>query len=341
MKVFLDESGTFARCTQRGSFCLVAAYVVSEKDYPRMEATLRKYKEEAGFSKGAEVKRSKVSEDVYFRMLHRLASIDGIALAVVTDASMNGAAEAHRDEQAQKIADNAPGMKYPEGKELVLKLADDVRSLSAQSYVELFCRTYLAFDVVNLAQLYFVQRCPETLSRFEWQFDRKDITPTRFETTVKHASIALMQSMSFREPMTFLEGADYSYFDRAFKTADPYPYWLPPLPPGRSHLSTNQIWMRDHHFVDSASSPGVQVADLIASGIRGCLRGTFNNNDTAAALLGRLMVGRQTGHSVLRFIALAEPGRPDEAIDRTVARRVHVMQANARGMIVAKAGEQI
>lgn len=337
MRIFLDEAGTFAQSDQVGSFCVVAAYVVSEGDYPYMEAMLAKFKDEAGFPRSAEVKRNKVSDEkTYFRLLHRLAAIQGIVFAVATDSSMNDAADAHREDQAQKIAKNAPDMKYPEGKDMILKLADDVRALSTQSYVELFCRTYLAFDVVNLGQLYFVQRNPKTLSRFEWQFDRKDITLTRFETTVKHVSIAIMQSMSMREPAIFLTGADYSYFDKAFRTSDPYPDWLPPLPPGRSHFSTGQIWMRDHHFVDSATSPGVQVADLIVSGIRGCLRGTFKDNDTAAALLGRLMIGPQRDRYVMRFIAMGEEGRPEKTIDRAVARRVNIMRANARGMIASK-----
>jgi hypothetical protein len=333
MVIFLDESGTFGQAPDANSFCVVAGYVIPERLHGQMEDSLRRFKAATGHGEGAEVKRRDVKEEDYFRFLAELSDVGGVAFALATDASLNDAALSFRDIQAQKVADNEPRMNYPEGRALVLKLAADIRALSPQNFVELMCRTQLAANIINGAQLYFVQRDPETLSRFQWRFDRKDLVLTHFEATFKHLSSALLQTMSLEQPLMMLEGADYSHFDAAFSLDGGYPDWLPVPPNPRDRdqaTSAAKIWATDHAYVDSATSPGVQVADLIVSGLHGCLRGRFADNDLAAALLGRLMVQSPAGKPVVPVIALtnADAG----ALSPEVARRIHLMRSNARPM---------
>ena len=117
MKIFLDESGSFTSSTERGSFCVVAAYVVPEATVPQMERALRMLKVESGRSPNSEVKRRDLSnDDVYFRFLDRLSQLNGIAVAVATDSALNGDVTYHQAQQAAKVAENESHMIHPEGK---------------------------------------------------------------------------------------------------------------------------------------------------------------------------------------------------------------------------------
>lgn len=332
MRIFLDESGTFSAAPESGAFCVVAAYVVPERAEQFAYDALNQFKKDAGYGSGIEVKRRSVAEDTYFRFLEKLGSLEGIAIALATDAGLNAGARTHQDMQANKIAKNEPRMVHPEGKASVRRLVTDLRSLSVQNYIELVCRTHLAWSVIKTATLYFVQRDPETLARFEWRFDQKDISQNRFETTFKTVSIGLMQSISFRDPIICVEGLDYSYFDAQFAWTGDDPDWLPPVNGKQERIDAGKIWRTNHRFVDSAADPGVQIADLVSSGIYGCLRGRFANNDQAAFLLGRLMVCPAKGSEVIQLIALAEH-QIERPVASSVARRVAIMRRAARPML--------
>jgi hypothetical protein len=80
----------------------------------------------------------------------------------------------------------------------------------------------------------------------------------------------------------------------------------------------------DFKLVDSSEVAGVQVADLLASGLRRALRGRFDHPDRIAALLGANMVGLDEGKPSLQLIALAE-GENAPVSDRT-ATLVRLMQ---------------
>ena len=58
----------------------------------------------------------------------------------------------------------------------------------------------------------------------------------------------------------------------------------------------------DLRFINSKESVGIQVADLLASGIRRCLRGGFRQNDKASSLLGKLMVQAEQNQPPLNLI---------------------------------------
>lgn len=332
MRIFLDESGTFGAAPDSGAFCVVAAYVVPERAEHRVHDVLSRFKKEAGYEQDVEVKRRNATEETYFRFLKRLGCLEGIVVALATDAGLNRGAKAHQSVQAHKIAENEPQMIHPEGKASVRRLATELRSLSAQNYIELICRTYLAWGVIKTATLYFVQRDPETLARFEWRFDRKDITQNRFETTFKTVSIGLMQTISYRDPIICVEGFDYSHFDAQFAWTGDDPSWLPAVAAKQGRIDAGKIWRASHQFVDSEIDPGVQVADLVASGIYGCLRGRFTDNDQAAYLLGRLMVGPEKGKQVIQLVALADD-QTAQPVAPTVARRVTIMRRAARPML--------
>ncbi len=77
----------------------------------------------------------------------------------------------------------------------------------------------------------------------------------------------------------------------------------------REVLDIQKIVRKDILFLDLKESSGIQVADLVVSGLRRCLRRQFMNSEHMAALLGRLMVQAQYNGSPLNlmtFVAAAE-----------------------------------
>jgi len=307
MHIFLDESGSFACSTKRDSFCLVVAYIVPEATLPAVEDAILWFRHDAGNPLGGELKRRDAPEWAYLRFLERLNALNGIAVAVATDSSLNGQVADHRRLQAKNIRDYAPKMIHEQGKKMVNDLADAMVRLSDQNYVELFCRTYLAWEVVKISTLYFSQRVPETLGTFSWRFDQKNLTRNRFETTFEAIAPAFMQTISMRETLIHLVEADYSAFER-FSWEGEEPDWLPTLKPGRGRINAGKIWREDLDFVDSKRVLGVQAADLIASGLYGVLRGNLQQNDRAERLLGSLMVGHGQYIEPLQLIALGSAG---------------------------------
>jgi hypothetical protein len=293
---------------------------------------MRRFKVRTGFASSAEVKRRNVDERQYFSLLRELGEIDAIAVALVTDSSHNGDPHLHKAEQARKILNQVPKMRTAEGAQVVSELANDVRRLSDQNYIELVLRSMLVWQIIQTSTLYYVTRTPATLGSFRWKFDQKDLRRNHFETTFERLSGTFVQTMSIDDPLICIEGADYSHFHR-LASEGPIPDWMPisAVRAGAQAVNGGVIWRQDLDFVDSKHHVGVQVADLIVSGIRGCLRRGFADNEQAAELIGKLLVKPARGDDVIRFRSFSAPD--DARVDPAVARLVQTMQRHARHMI--------
>ena len=227
-------------------------------------------------------------------------------------------------------------MKHQGGRKGVRRLADQVLDLSPQLYVQLQCQVMLVDTVIRSALLYFVQRHPKTLGRFRWWIDQKNATRTRYETVFFALTPGFVQSKSLTEPHAMLEGADYRAFARFEYQPGEEPTYLKDAygidtgpDPG---IDVGKIWRDDFKFVDSRCTPGVQIADLLAAGIRRTLRRGFAHNDRAADLLGSLMVQAADGSPPARLITLAG----GSYLDGTSSRLVNMMTSSVRGMVVVR-----
>lgn len=318
MYAYIDESGTFVATDQPNSWSCVAGYFSLESDLLELSDILSNLKAKSGFSDDSEVKLKNISEDNYFHFLTKLSRLNGILFSVATDASCNSAAniESHKTTQVSNILVNKPLMKHEEGKKYIQTLADQLSSLPPQLYVQLTCQVKLIYDIVNRGITYFVQRFPKHLDRFEWHIDQKNTTKTVFEKTFEDIAPALLQTMSIRGPSYFIEGEDYSALAKYDFTANTIPSYLE-----RDYgikvengLNISKLLRENLHFPDSKMVTGIQIADLLAAGIRRFLRGEFNNNKLAVSLLGRLMVQETANRSPLKLVGFREnfldPGSP-------------------------------
>lgn len=335
MLISMDESGTFVSSPVTNSWCVVSAYVFSERMQSRSYATLKKLKKSCRASEHQEIKLKHISEQNYFNFLHDLYRVGGLLFTVATDSHLNTntTITTHKDIQANKIRKYAPSMKYENGKKAVNDLANEIDALSPQLYVQLQCQVELISDILNRGVLYFVQRDPKTLRKFKWRIDQKNTTRTRYETAFATITSPLLQTKSFREPMIFLKEADYSYMKPFLYTKDTVPDYIENAYGKKldSGVNIGDIIRKDMKFPNSKTELSIQISDLLASGVRRCLRTGFSNNKLASQLLGRLMLGNLKDKYPIQFVGF---GDRETVVDDTIAKIVFGMEKRARGMLL-------
>jgi hypothetical protein len=145
----------------------------------------------------------------------------------------------------------------------------------------------------------------------------------------------LLQTVSITNPLVKIRSPafDYSYLDTFEMDVPSYfkdDYGIDLN--GDRRLDLQSLIRGDMEFVDSKESPGVQVVDLVVSGIRRCLRRGFQDNERAAALLGALMVEAESNEIPIKLLSFLNE---HTAIDSKTAKLVKIMRANARPMMLS------
>lgn len=334
MNIFIDESGSFVTAPGPGGWNVVAALTVPEgsrANVVRAVADLKRVTDKYG---AKEVKLNQLTEAQYISFLRSL-SLKTVALfATATDAYFNtpGAVFRHRSLQARAVRRNVPRMIHLSGKQMVVALADQVEALPDQLYTQLVCQINLLYDVIARSITFFAQRQPSTLSRIRWRIDQKNTAPTAFEEAFERIAPPLLQSRSQRSPMVRVVGFDYSHF-KEYEYGQGVPDYLVTEfgHPDGDVINVGKLVRGDLRFVDSKSSAGVQAADLLASGLRRCLRGGFVDNERVASLLGRLLVQNERGKESIDLISLGGHGG---AVSGPAAPAVRVMSKHSQGMLL-------
>lgn len=340
LHIAIDESGSFVHTDATNSWNCVLAYVYPETQRRTVQREVMFLRGRFGRPGANEVKLRDMDEASYIRFLQRLVRLEGVCLSVATDAEINTPAliEAHQAIQVEKILENVDRMIHQSGRDGVAALAERVGLLAHQLYVQMVCQVELVDQVIRYATLYFVQRRPVTLCRFRWRVDQKNSDITEYEAAYSQVLGPFMQSRSIREPMIHLVEGDYSAFDRFRFPPGEEPTYLEDhygieMEEGRDRsLNIGQVLREDLEFVDSRADVGVQVADLLASGLRRCLRAQFEDNEAVAALLGGLMVRPPENNVPVRLVGLGDADRAIQGPQETLLCR---MRDNARYMLTS------
>ncbi len=337
VNVFIDESGSFVSAAKPDSWNCVAAYVSSESDRRHLKHALANLKKATGVSILEEVKLRGVAKDDYFRFLSALSKLSGVLFVAATDAGLNTLDDvrAHQRDQAERIVEHKSKMLHQAAREGLQALSDRVKALAPQLYVQLQCQVTLLATIIANAILYFVQRRPETLHAFRWRIDQKNSSRTQFEDAFVALAPALLQTISLEEPIPMLVGADYRYFRRFEYSEAERPTYLRDvygIDAGADGLGVNigMLLREDLRFEDSKHNRGVQVADLLAAGVRRCLRAGFDRNDEAARLIGALMVQPKRGRAPIEFLKFS---KGDDYVSGKAEHVAMIMQRIGREML--------
>lgn len=334
MFIFLDESGTFLHSPERDSWCVVAAYAIPEHLRRKVDALM--YRVRTMGNNGAETKLKHLSDEQYVWFLSELKKLGGIAFAVAVDVGLHSPSEIelHRSGQADKIVQHREKMIHEVARQGLTDLSNQIRSLPLQLYTQLSCQLQLFHKIITVATLYFVQRHPPALGHFRWRLDQKGKEPTAYEDAFRKILPAILQTMSLEEPMIMLKGENYSHFGRFNYPMGEEPTYLQDhygIETRRSSSVTNigQVVREDFELVDSAGCPGVQVADLLSSGLRRLLRGGFSNPETVAQLLGSNMVQEIKNQVPVMLVSLDRTAD----VSSSVAHLLRIISASTRSML--------
>lgn len=93
-----------------------------------------------------------------------------------------------------------------------------------------------------------------------------------------------------------------------------------------------KIIRKDMLFLDSKKYLGIQVSDLLASGLRRLLKQEFEDNEIAAYLLGRLMVQRSHNRTPIKLVTFGLK----EELDKKSKALVNILSKHCRSMIYKK-----
>lgn len=340
MHIYIDESGSFVNATEPGAWNCVAAYVSPERDRRNLQKYLESLKKTVKHPKRpCEVKLGDLDEAVYFSFLYQLSSLSGIVFCACSDSASQSVQEiiTHQEMQSDKVVEHKDKMIYPEGRKALEVFSDELRSIAPQLYVQLYHHIYVIFQVISFGTLFYAQRIPKTLGKFRWRIDQKNEYKNVFQDAYLKLVLPILQTMSFRWPFPRLEGADYSAFERFNFTKGHEPKYLKDtygLEFGDG-FNLGKLIRENIRFEDSKKNLGIQVADLIGSGVRRCLRGGFRNNDLAAELLGKLTVRGIPDHPAVRLIGFGLEEK--QFVDATADRAVTIMRKMGMPMLLPDA----
>jgi len=290
---------------------------------------------DCGAAINAEIKLKNIPEKKYFSFLSDLRKLGGILFSVATDSKLNSNSviKNHRDIQADKIRKYAPTMIHDEGKKAVNNLADEIQYLPPQLYTQLQCQVELIGDLLNRGILYYAQRDPITLRKFKWRIDQKNRNRTKYEYAFEKILCPLLQTKSFLEPMIFLKEADYSHMEPFFYTKETVPKYVEEAYGKKLDGGVNigDIIRNDLNFSDSKEYLAIQISDLLASGVRRCLRHGFSDNKAASQLLGSLMLSNEKNKYPMKFIGF---GTEKSILDGAVAEILYAMDHASKGILL-------
>ncbi len=312
MNIFIDESGSFVSANHSNAWNVVAAYVSPEADQRHLKQILSTVKVKSGNAYNVEIKLKNLTEAQYFDFLDDLNGLTGRVFCTATDSSLVNDQDIlkHQKVQAEKVTEHKDKMVYKEGKEALEILKQQIENVSPQLYLQLFCQIVLITAIVERGILYFVQRRPKSLKKFSWKIDQKNTTKIEFEDAFEKITPPFLQSYSLQHSFKCLKGCDYSAMDDFFYTEENAPtylndcYGIETNPVGA--LNIGKLLKDDMKFEDSKQCIGIQIADLLASGLRRALRCEFNDNSKASKLLGQLMVQPFKGDWPLDLISFVD-----------------------------------
>lgn len=309
MNIYIDESGSFVFHPKEGSWSVVVAICCPESSRRSIQEVVHRLRRKHEIHAG-EVKLPKIGEGEYLKLLEDLAKLELIMFATATDSGLNTTdrVQAHKAASVEDIRSNISRMKFEGGRLGMILLANQIESLPLQLYVQLMTQVNLVHDVIERAINFYVQRKPVALREFRWRIDQKNTTKTVFEEAFEKIAPPLVQARSIREPMMQIREFDYRHL-AAYEFAEgegpdylQTDYGLPPM----DGLNVQKLFRGNLKFVDSNASDGVQIADLLASGLRRTLKDAFDEPARVARAIGRLCVQNVRGKQAINLITFSE-----------------------------------
>lgn len=268
MHIFIDESGSFASADpEKQPWNVVVAYALSDKKLEALNLLVLDLKNNLGLGTDQEIKISSFKEenyDLYLKFINNLAELNGVLFSSIINTSITDL-EFHKDIlefDKEKIEDF---------------------HFKKNSHLQLYLQSRIQFDLISASiigsKCYFSKVDPIELSNIIWKVDKKGKLFEGFH--IKYIN-GYLSGEGHNYTYKFINETQHN-FDYFYKS-----YSL--VHEGVTGFSVTRV-LNDFSFVNSEESVGVQVADLLASGIRRCFKGVWDDHENKISqAIGRLMI---------------------------------------------------
>jgi hypothetical protein len=301
VRIYIDEAGNYvAPADGQSLFSLVLALIVPSSIEPKLFGEFSRLLD-GWTNQPGEIKGSKLDESQAAKVIKLVSRYDVFVKFFAVDMSTHGddVVRQFKTRQADGITANLTAEHHPPIVAQLQGLADAIRRMPNQLFLQAFLLIELVLKVIEVSTLYYVQRVPAELGNIAWTIDRKNRTITVMESTWSTLVLPMSESHFARNPLKCLVGADYSHFDLRYMT-DPndkemnrHLQWTresygirdADRPPG---LNAGLLLNEQREFADSAGSLGLQLADMLATILRRALNNRLQSPGWKE--FGRLLV---------------------------------------------------
>lgn len=252
MHIFIDEAGSFVFAdAEKDPWSVVVAYAISDNKIEILQALVNELKKNLNIS--GEIKISDFTNEhyaLYLDFIKKLANLNGVLFASIV----------HTLKSNEKLY-----------KEILdfdkVKLEDN--PFQKDSHLQLYLQQRIQFDLINTSiigsKCYFSKTNPSELSKIFWEADKKGKLFEGFHSSyIGRYLSGEGHNFSYR----FIKYPEHD-FDKFYEA---YSMSLD----GSSGFSVTRV-LENFKFEDSKKSLGIQVADLLSSGIRRCLKGVWDD----------------------------------------------------------------
>jgi hypothetical protein len=301
MRIYIDEAGNFVvPADGKSLYSLVLALVIPDSVEKELFQAFLRLRD--GWPNNAvEIKGSKLDESQAAQVIDLVSRYDVVVKFYAVDMAMHGEGVVgpFKARQADAITVHLTPEHHPPIVAQLQGLADAIRRMPNQLFVQAFLVIELVLNVIEESTLYYVQRLPEELGSIAWTIDQKNRTITEMEETWSTLILPMSEGHFAQHPLPTLKGADYTHFDARYGidpndeemkrhiewTREAYGIRDRERPPG---LNAGLLLREQREFADSATSLGLQLADMLAT----ILRRALNNRLQAAGWkdFGRLLI---------------------------------------------------
>lgn len=322
MKIYIDESGLFDAHTKMEridkAWCAVGALTVPHFSEKQVQAALAELKRDLGIEPHEEIKNPRPSPDSpeFIKFLEKLKKAKCTLHAVTTNRFLFDDQKTKAHKQSQ-IAGRENYLKLVkpemEGQSFMLlrqeadRIIQLIQKSSIQEYNQIIFQAALVAFMLDKALTFYAIHAPKELSRFSWVIDQKNREMKVFETLYLALMPPFVQANFKIEPRGIPVTAknDHRYFLKNYGGSTPFApmsreelaerkkiYGMDYSEITSSMMSFNFQKLLDHDskFADSKETLGLQVADLVISGLNRLLKGNVDDPAKSAKVFGPLIL---------------------------------------------------